>query len=191
MESTETAGAMPELNTETLCGDIRDAVLAELRQMPKPWAQMSEQEQERCIFRARDIADSLVRRSVDLIAERGLPALPIEVGKVTVDGGALKGTFECFADDENLLRVRHLQGSRAMFVLASPARYSGERAPAEAENVGDLAMPKTGPGAPSDPDAMAKLGRGNGGASPAPDLAKSAADTSAPPFADAGPIPPA
>lgn len=183
--SAETTGT-PELQTDTLRGDIRDALLAECRQMQKPWAQMSEQEQERLIFRARDMADSLVRRSVDLVAERGLPALPIEVGKITVDGGVCKGAFECYATDENLLRMRHLQGARAMFVLASPDRYSGERAPAEAENVGDLAMPKTGPGAPSDPNGLAKVGRGkrkNGGAEPAPDLAPAAADTSDRPFA--------
>jgi len=145
---------------ETLAGDIRDAVLAEFKQMPKPWQQMTEDEQGRAIHRARDIADKLVLGAVDMVAGRGLPSLPIEVGKITIEGASCKGQFECYADDENLLRIRHLQGSRAMFVLASPSAYSGESKPAEPEVVGDLSIPKTGPGAPSDPAAVAALGRG-------------------------------
>jgi hypothetical protein len=117
-----------ELNTETLRGDIRDRILTEFKHIPNVWPKMAESEQERLISRAQDIAGELVRKAVDLIAERGLPALPIEVGKITIDGGACKGTFECYADDENLLRIRHLQGKRAMFVLASPDAFNGEQA---------------------------------------------------------------
>lgn len=133
-----------ELNTETLRGDIRDRILTEFKHIPNIWPKMAESDQDRLISRARDIAGELVRKAIDLVAERGLPALPIEVGKITIDGGACKGTFECYADDENLLRIRHLQGKRAMFVLASPDAFNGERKPAEADVVGDLSMPKEG-----------------------------------------------
>lgn len=133
-----------ELNTESLRGDIRDRILTEFKHIPNVWPKMAESEQERLISRAQDIAGELVRKAVDLVAERGLPALPIEVGKITIDGGACKGTFECYADDENLLRIRHLQGKRAMFVLASPDAFNGEKKPAEADVVGDLSMPKDG-----------------------------------------------
>jgi len=131
-----------ELNTESLRGDIRDRILTEFKHIPNVWQKMAESEQERLISRAQDIAGELVRKAVDIVAERGLPALPIEVGKITIDGGACKGTFECYADDENLLRIRHLQGSRAMFVLASPDAFNGEKKPAETDVVGDLSMPK-------------------------------------------------
>lgn len=153
MSETET----PTLNTETLRGDVRDQVLTEFKHLQKPWQAMNEEEQDRLIRRAADIADRLVRESVDLIAARGLPALPIEVGKITVDAAACKGTFECYADDENLLRIRHLQGSRAMFVLASPSAFNGEQSKPEPEVVGDLAMPKER----QDEDALANVGRGN------------------------------
>lgn len=145
---------------ETLRGDLRDTILAEFKASTKPWSKLSEDEQSRLMHRAADIAGKLVVDVIDIVAERGLPALPIIVGKMTVDGSACKGTFECHADDENLLRIRHLQGARAMFVLASPDRFNGEQQPAETENVGDLAMPKTGNGAPSDPDGLANVGRG-------------------------------
>jgi hypothetical protein len=132
----------PKLSAETLIGNIRDAVLTEFKQMPKPWQAMNEDEQSRLIDRSTDIGDTLVRQAVDLIAARDLPALPINVGKITVDGAECKGTFECFANDENLLRIRHLQGARAMFVLASPDAYAGETEKPQPEVVGDLALPK-------------------------------------------------
>lgn len=128
--------------TDTLRGDIRDAVLSEFKLMPKPWQAMNEDEQDRVIRRAQDIADNVVRSAVDLVAARGLPAIPIEVGKMTMDGAEIEGKFKCYADDETLLRARHLQNSRAMFVLASPAAFNGEEKPAETEVVGELGMPK-------------------------------------------------
>lgn len=131
-----------EIDTETLRGDIRDMVLSEFKHIDKPWTKMKEDDQQRLISRATDIADTLVRTAVDLIAARDLPALPITVGKIVVDGSECKGAFECYADDDNLLRIRHLQGARAMFVLASPSAYQGEKAPAVPDVVGDLSMPK-------------------------------------------------
>lgn len=148
-----------ELATETLRGDIRDDVLREFKHMPKSWQAMNEEEQQRIITRAADVADKLVRRAVDLVAARGLPALPIEVGKFTVDGAAIKGTFECYADDESLLRIKHLANKRAMFVLASPDAYNGEKGKPETEVVGDLAIPKEAVSAQAE-ENLAKVGRG-------------------------------
>lgn len=147
------------ISDETLRGDIRDEVLREFKHMPKPWQAMNEDEQQRIIDRATTIADSLVRLAVDLVASRGLPALPIEVGKITIEGAACKGAFECYADDDNLLRIRHLQGSRAMFVLASPDAFKGEKAKAETEVVGDLALPKEG-GERADEAQLEQVGQG-------------------------------
>lgn len=153
----------PQIAAETMTSDIRDAILSEFKLTPKPWQHMKEDEQQRLINRAEDIADTLVRRAIDIIAARGLPALPIEVGKITVEGTECKGAFECYADDENLLRIRHLQGSRAMFVLASSSAYSGETKRPEPEVVGDLAMPKVDP-----LQGIETIGRGkqNGAAQP-------------------------
>lgn len=156
---TEETNEFDAINkSDTLRGDVRDAILYEFKHISGPWAKAPEGEQERLIARANDIAGKLVRGAIDLIAAKGLPALPITVGKITVEGAACKGAFECFADDENLLRIRHLQGARAMFVLASPDRFNGEQKAAETENVGDLAIPKDGERA--DESNLDKLGQG-------------------------------
>ncbi|MEO6381956.1 MAG: hypothetical protein ABIO35_08160 [Nitrobacter sp.] len=153
-----TADFSPKIETETLRGDVRDAILTEFKTIPKPWQAMNEDEQERIINRADDIANTLVRRAIDLIAARGLPSIPIEVGKMTMDGAEVEGKFKCYADDEMLLRARHLQNSRAMFVLASPDAFNGEEKKPEPDVVGDLAMPK----GPTDAEAIAHFGRKNG-----------------------------
>jgi hypothetical protein len=131
-----------ELATDTLRGDIRDKILSEFKTIPKSWQTSSEDEQSRLIHRAQDVANTLVRAAIDIVAAKGLPSLPITVGKMTIEKSECKGTFECYADDESLLRIRHLQGARAMFVLASPDAFNGEKKPQETSNVGDLAMPK-------------------------------------------------
>lgn len=131
-----------ELATTTLRGDIRDKILSEFKAIPKSWQTSTEDEQQRLIRVANDVAGTLVRRAIDIVAAKGLPALPITVGKMTIEKSECKGTFECYADDESLLRIRHLQGARAMFVLASPDAFNGEEKAPEPSNVGDLAMPK-------------------------------------------------
>lgn len=148
-----------ELATTTLRGDIRDKILSEFKSIPKSWQTSTEDEQSRLINRANDVAGTIVRRAIDIIAAKGLPALPITVGKMTIEKSECKGSFECYADDESLLRIRHLQGSRAMFVLASPDAFNGEQKKPEPENVGDLAMPK-GEEPRADEANLATVGKG-------------------------------
>lgn len=149
-----------ELATTTLRGDIRDKILTEFKAIPKSWQTSNEQEQSRLISRAKDIADTLVRRAIDIIAAKGLPALPITVGKITIDGGECKGAFECYAGDDELLRIRHLQGARAMFVLASPDAFNGEQKKPQTDVVGDLAMPKGKEQPRADEANLASVGQG-------------------------------
>jgi hypothetical protein len=69
---------------------------------------------------------------------------------------------------ETLDNITHLamHSGAAVLVLASISAFDHERAPAEADNVGELAMPKTGRGAPSDEEGLAHVGRGNGSGMP-------------------------
>lgn len=142
-DDSRTATTIPTLDTKTLRGDIRDAVLAEFKHLPKPWQAMNEDEQQRLITRAEDIAGELVRGAVDLVAARGLPSLPITVGKFTCEATELKGSFNAYPTDESLLKVRSLCDRRAVFVLADPDEFNGERKEAVPDTVGTLAMPKT------------------------------------------------
>lgn len=116
-----------DLQDETLTGDIRDFLLSHLRDMQKPWAKMSQAEQRAKVELAEKAAENLVKTALEKIAGRGLPFMAITVGKFTCDGAEMKGTYTAYASDENLLRARHLSERRALFVLADPDLYFGER----------------------------------------------------------------
>lgn len=148
-----------DLATTTLRGDIRDKILTEFKAIPKSWQTSTEDEQQRLIRVANDIAGTLVRNAIDIVAAKGLPSLPITVGKMTIEKSECKGTFECYADDESLLRIRHLQGARAMFVLASPDAFNGEQKAQETDVVGDLSLPKGEEGR-ADEAALEQVGKG-------------------------------
>jgi hypothetical protein len=158
--------AQTMMAAESLKGDIRDALLTEIKQLKKPWEQMAEYEQERVIHRCRDIAGKLVHETVRITAARGFINMPVQLGKFTVE--AEKGiscSFNMARSPENLLALGERIGSIVLIVPVDVHDFMGERKPAEADVVGDLRMPKngqptSGPGAPSDPDAEAKLGRG-------------------------------
>lgn len=146
---------------ESLKGDIRDEFLTEIKQLKKPWEKLTEYEQERLIHRCRDIAGNLVRNAVEIAAARGFEHIPVSIGKFTVDAEkGIQSTFAMARSDENLLAMGRRIGSVVLLVPLDLHDFMGERKPAEPEVVGDLALPKTGPGAPSDPEAESKIGRG-------------------------------
>lgn len=151
----------PQLETATLLGDVRDALLAEFKAIDRPWEKMTEDQQDRLIHRAQDVADSLVRRTVNIVAEQGFANLAVTINKFTVKDG-VKIEVGAAETVENITQLA-MHGGAAVLVLASMSAFDREKAPAEADNVGDLAIPKTGPGAPSDPAAVAALGRGKNG----------------------------
>lgn len=144
----------------TLLGDVRDALLSEIKALPKPWQKMSEEEQGRAIHRASDIAGELVTKVVHLISTKGFSNLPVTINKFTVKDG-VKIEVGAAETVENITHLAMHSGA-AVLVLATPSAFMGEKEKAQTDNVGELAIPKTGPGAPSDPDAMEHLGRGNG-----------------------------
>ena len=122
---------VPQMTVETLTGDIRDFLLGHLRDMQKPWAQMSEREQNDKIYAATNAARSMIGGAVNLIAAHGFDKVHVLVGKFTVKDGSIKAEFTTTATDESLISIRH--AGSAVLVLADPAVFEGERAAAKAD----------------------------------------------------------
>lgn len=121
-----------ELAADTLKGDVRDVLLGHIRALPKPWPQMSEQEQEDAIIRAERLADDLVRRAVDLAASKGFAHFPVSLGKFTV-GDNIEGKFTAAFTFENLDGLASRKGLTVVLVPRDVSEFMGERAPAVAE----------------------------------------------------------
>jgi hypothetical protein len=117
-----------ELAAETLTGDIRDWLLMHLRDMQKPWAQMSEREQREKINSAESASRDFVRKGVNIIAAKEFDKVFVRVGKFTVKDGEIKGEFTCNASHDNLLSIS--DAGSAVLVLADSVTFAGERAEA-------------------------------------------------------------
>lgn len=165
-----------DLAAKSLKGDIRDALLSELKHMPKPWQQMNETQQQRLINRAENVAHDLVREAVTIAAAEGAAALVGRVSKFSATDKGLKIEFGVALNEENLVKLAKHTGA-AVLALIEPARYQGQRKPAETDVVGDLAMPKER----ADEALLDRVGRGNG-AVPADLSPTPHADVSAAPF---------
>lgn len=130
-DENRNAPAVPDLTVETLTGDIRDFLLGHLRDMQKPWAQMSERDQNDVIWAATNAASSMIFKAVNLIAAHGFDKVHVQVGKFTVKDGQIKAEFTTNATDASLISIRH--AGSAVLVLADPAVFEGQRDAAKAD----------------------------------------------------------
>lgn len=118
--------------SETLSGDIRDALLTHFRSIKVPWAMLAEDEQQEKIDAIAKTASNAVRRIAAIVAQRGFPHIIASVTKWTVKDG-IKLEVEASSLVENIHKLAEHGNSAAILVLTDPADYVGERAPAKAD----------------------------------------------------------
>ena len=115
---------------ETLTGDIRDFLVDRLRNFPKVWAQMTEDEQENEIEAATKVADNLVSRAVKIIASAGRKTVDARLEKITISKNCeLKITT-------NICNVEDLTpclNDAILLVTSGVDEFTGERAPCKAD----------------------------------------------------------
>lgn len=115
---------------ETLTGDIRDFLVDRLRNFPKVWAQMTEDEQENEIEAATKAADNLVSRAVKIIASEGRRTVDARLEKITISKNCeLKITT-------NICNIEDLTpclNDAILLVTSGVDEFTGERAPCKAD----------------------------------------------------------
>ncbi|MBX9760669.1 MAG: hypothetical protein K2Y29_17955 [Beijerinckiaceae bacterium] len=131
----EDAATPPEvivdLALDTLEGDVRDGVLTLLRSLPKPWAEMSEFEQQNRIWSVKDLAKRLVRDAAHVIGSKGFDHIPITVGKFTSKDGEIKAEFATAQTHAALVKISDMQNRRSVLCFVDPDLFAGERAEAK------------------------------------------------------------
>lgn len=123
-------GILDAASSETLSGDIRDALLTQVRSIKVPWAMLTEDEQQNAIDAISKTAESAVRSTARIIAQRGFETVIVTTGKWTVKEG-VKLECEASATLENINSLAQHGSSAAVLVLVDPKEYLGERAPAK------------------------------------------------------------
>lgn len=126
--------------SETLKGDVRDWLLDRIKHLPRPWQQMSEQEQRDLIYSAEEAAADLVRRTVRIIAAEGRIAITAQLEQVTVKDG-IKAVVTMSKHDAFRHELVDAQGKDVLIVVADASQHMGQQAEAQPDNLNEPGLP--------------------------------------------------
>lgn len=119
----------PNLDRDTLTGDIRDFILTWIRSMQKPFEQMDESAQMDVIDAAETAARSLVGGAISVISGGGFEKAFVKLGQFTVKEG-IEAKLVTARTERNLLNFNDFAGRSAMLIFADPQEFDGARGPA-------------------------------------------------------------
>src|SRR6185437_15293632 len=131
-----------EMQVSTLRGDLRDQILRLVRDQPNHWPKMTGDAQQDTITRIELLANDLVNRTVDLVASRGAGFQLVTLGEATITPTVIKCKFTIPRSAENAAALNARIGQTVVLVARDAEQFIGERAPAQTDNVGDLAIPR-------------------------------------------------
>lgn len=134
-----------DMQVATMRGDLRDAVLRLVRELPDGWHKMTGGAQEDAIERIERLATDVVDRSVEIVTARGCEAQIVRLGKITVDKGMIGCAFTTSYSHEAMNTLCLRQGQDVALVAKDPEQFKGERRAAEPDNIGELAIPRGKP----------------------------------------------
>lgn len=114
--------------SETLTGDVRDALLGQIRALQKPYARCGQSEQQDIIDHAAQVARNLVEGAVSLIAAHGRNVIHATVDSLNVKDG-IKAVVKCANVQSSLVELGDAVGKTVFLVVADRDSFTGERAP--------------------------------------------------------------
>ena len=125
------------LETSTLLGDVRSALLDGMRTMPKPWPQMSPEEQQAMIDGCTKVAEHLIRESARIMAANRFPSITGKLVKAQIKDG-MQLQVDVSRHDAQRLTIIDGVGGPVLIVFAEPDMFMGERAPARPDKKPDV-----------------------------------------------------
>lgn len=128
MATSKKNGEHPRLDTATLQGDVRDAILAWLRMAPDPWERMTADQQRETIDRGETLAEYLVVECVRLVSAKGFPTIAGKLVKCQIKD-AMQLQVDASRHDVQRLQVIDNVGRPVVLVIAAPELFAGEKGP--------------------------------------------------------------
>lgn len=115
-------------HAETLVGDLRDAMLAELKDVAdgKPWNERPEAQQRAVVDRVHSAARGMVNKAVLLMSNKGFASLHGELVQVQVKDG-FKAVVEIPRGADFRHELVDAAGKEVVLVLASSEAFRGTR----------------------------------------------------------------
>lgn len=121
-----------DLAADTLRGDIRDVMLDRVKNLRKPWPQMSEYEQAEIIAGFDRVAKKLVRDAVRIVAAENQVEVSATLEQVAIKDG-IKATLTLSRHAQGRHELADAVGQEILIVVLDSERHDGERAEAKAD----------------------------------------------------------
>ena len=119
-----------EMAADTLRGDMRDFMLDLFKRRPKPWQQMSEQEQQDLVLRCSEHAEDIIDRLALLISTAGQESIPGKLVQFTVKDG-VKAQVDFLSTGENLDFLGSSVQGYVRVIRVDTEQFKGQRQDAE------------------------------------------------------------
>jgi len=112
------------MTADTIGKDLLGALVAELKLLPKPWPEISQDKQNDIIDRLRSRVGNAVKMAVHLIASEGRTVVVGDLDQITIKDG-VKAVVKFGASAANLHELYDSSGKAVILVVASAVAHTG------------------------------------------------------------------
>lgn len=152
-------GGEPDLELDTLSGDLRDEMLSRIKHLKATWNLLSQSEQAEVANGLELFAKTIVRRAVHLVTKQSFPHTAVTLAEMKIKGGkAIEAKIVCDNIEHNRTVLGENIGEMVQIVMIDSTRFMGERAPAATDpDQPDLPLDGDGTEDPADSDPRLAL----------------------------------
>ncbi len=122
-----TESAQPDfraMTADTIGKDLLGALVTELKLLPKPWPELSQDKQNDIIDRLRSRVDNAIKMAVHLIASEGRTVVTGDLDQITIKDG-VKAVVKFSAAAPNLHELYEASGKAVIVVVAGHKEHTG------------------------------------------------------------------
>lgn len=112
-----------QMTADSIGKDLLQAIVMELKLLPKPWPKLSESKQNDIIDRLRDRVDTNVKMAVHLIASQGRTVVAGDLDQITIKDG-VKAVVKFSSTAPNLHELYDAASKAVLVVVANAADHT-------------------------------------------------------------------
>lgn len=122
-------GDEPDLNLETLSGDMRDEMLSRVKHLKATWPLLSQGEQMEVANGLELFAKQMIRRVVHLVTRQEFPHTAVKLAEMKIKGGKdIEAKIVCDNIEHNRSVLGEHIGQLVQIVMIDSDTFMGERA---------------------------------------------------------------
>ncbi len=112
------------MTADTIGKDLLQALVMELKLLPKPWPELTKSKQDDIIDRLRSRVESNIKMAVHLLAAEGRTVVAGDLDQITIKDG-VKAVVKFGSGAANLHELYDVAGKAVLVVVANAADHTG------------------------------------------------------------------